>query len=71
MNRLLLYVSFAIVILSVVIIVILSNFKESYDKNRPKFKLNVIIPIRNRDKELNFQSIAASKLIIKPKTNSL
>ena len=52
MNRLL-YVSFAIVILSVVIIVILSNFKESYDKNTPKFKLNVIIPIRNRDKELN------------------
>ena len=52
MNRLL-YISFAIVILSVVIIVILSNFKESYDKNTPKFKLNVIIPIRNRDKELN------------------
>lgn len=52
MNRLL-YISFAIVILSVVTIVILSNFKESYDKNTPKFKLNVIIPIRNRDKELN------------------
>jgi hypothetical protein len=49
----LLYISFAIVILSVVIIFILSNFRESYNKNTPKFKLNVIIPIRNRDKELN------------------